>query len=299
MAVDDGRKLYKDYNVSAANLVELGALARAADPSFTSRRSIVSLARIIEVYCDGKVLDKGPVRMSDWERAPLSAEQLHCTSSLTLYASRVPEATSIVVWLTPPVADAANDAHSALMAYRRMMSIAAIHELTLDPTAYSSDVAHQAPAAQTSADVPEAELPPVSTASTQPKPPVTAPQPAAPPSPPRDDGPLPPVRLYPQYARAYRLWHVRDVPLDEICAMLRSKENPLQRSTVMFVCPPLCVLPPRACADGVRGYLISGVPPILQNVRRARVAGGPRPAVFAGRPQGPHTPRQGKQHQAS
>ena len=80
MLADDGKKLLKDYGVAAANLVELGALARKADPTFASSRSIVSLAKIIEVYCDGKVLDKGPVRMSDWERAPLSAEQLHCTS---------------------------------------------------------------------------------------------------------------------------------------------------------------------------------------------------------------------------
>ena len=68
--------------MTAANLVELGALARVADPSFASKRSIVSLARIIEVYCDGKVLYKGPERMSDWEQTPLSAEQLECTFSL-------------------------------------------------------------------------------------------------------------------------------------------------------------------------------------------------------------------------
>lgn len=78
---DDGRKLYKDYGVAAANLVELGALARQADPTFSSKRSIVGLAKIIEVYCDGKVLEKGPVRMSDWERAPLSVDQLHCMFS--------------------------------------------------------------------------------------------------------------------------------------------------------------------------------------------------------------------------
>ncbi len=33
---------------------------------------------MIEEYCDGRVLDKGPVRMSNWECVPLSREQLDC-----------------------------------------------------------------------------------------------------------------------------------------------------------------------------------------------------------------------------
>lgn len=36
-----------------------------------------------------------------------------------------------------------------------------------------------------------------------------------------------------QQARAYALWHEAKKPLDEICAELRSPENPLKRSTVM------------------------------------------------------------------
>lgn len=74
---DDGRKLFRDYGILAANLVELGGLARAADPSCSFTRSIVALAKVVETYT-GKVLDKGKVRSSDWEHVPLSEEQLEC-----------------------------------------------------------------------------------------------------------------------------------------------------------------------------------------------------------------------------
>ena len=71
-------KLLRDYGIVAANLVELGSLAREADPEFSSKRSIVGLATMIEKYCDGKVLQKGPVRISNWEAVPLTRQQLDC-----------------------------------------------------------------------------------------------------------------------------------------------------------------------------------------------------------------------------
>ncbi|KAL5513500.1 hypothetical protein ACEPAH_3899 [Sanghuangporus vaninii] len=36
-----------------------------------------------------------------------------------------------------------------------------------------------------------------------------------------------------QHIRAYNLWHVRQLPLDEICGILRSHDNPLKASTVI------------------------------------------------------------------
>ena len=39
----------------------------------------------------------------------------------------------------------------------------------------------------------------------------------------------------PQHLRAYNLWHRRDMPLADICAALRSKDQPLAESTVMYV----------------------------------------------------------------
>lgn len=44
-----------------------------------------------------------------------------------------------------------------------------------------------------------------------------------------------PPRHSPQHLRAYNLWHNKDMPLHEICATLRTKENPLKESTVMCV----------------------------------------------------------------
>jgi hypothetical protein len=64
--------------VKPANLVELGAYARQADPFFPYARNIVSLAKMVERYCDGKVLEKGPVRTGNWEMTPLSEAQKFC-----------------------------------------------------------------------------------------------------------------------------------------------------------------------------------------------------------------------------
>ena len=43
------------------------------------------------------------------------------------------------------------------------------------------------------------------------------------------------VRQRPQHIRAYRLWHHDNMPLKQMCATLRSPENPLKESTVMYV----------------------------------------------------------------
>jgi len=37
----------------------------------------------------------------------------------------------------------------------------------------------------------------------------------------------------PQHARAYRFWHYDKLPLQRICAKLRSEQEPLKESTVM------------------------------------------------------------------
>lgn len=47
---DDAKKLFKDYGVMMANVVELGALARQADPPcntiFGAGKRIVALAKV-------------------------------------------------------------------------------------------------------------------------------------------------------------------------------------------------------------------------------------------------------------
>src|SRR5690349_6255306 len=75
---DDGNKLFRDSGIRARNLVELGGLAKQADPDSEFSRSIVALLRVVEKYT-GKALDKGRVRTSNWEAVPLTEDQLVCT----------------------------------------------------------------------------------------------------------------------------------------------------------------------------------------------------------------------------
>lgn len=80
--IGDGMKLFKDFGIAANNLAELGGVARQADPTFSDayNRSIVSLAKMIDRYLD-KSIDKGSVRLSDWEATPLSETQKRCKVS--------------------------------------------------------------------------------------------------------------------------------------------------------------------------------------------------------------------------
>ncbi|KAH9886271.1 ribonuclease H-like domain-containing protein [Cubamyces lactineus] len=244
---NDGQKLFHDYGILARNLVELGAMAHQADPAFskTYKRTIVSLARVVEMYTQ-KTLAKGKVRTSNWEKTPLSEEQ-------KFYA--------------------ANDAHCALMVYKRLLEIAAERGVSVDPR--GADLAQEYQRKVTSASVEDAERispaePSVgspSTSTTEPasgasstsgtsqtksrsraysRPLVyTGERSSRPPSSSSSAGlsstttstsaasagPREPPR--PQHMRAYNLWHHRNMALHDICAALRSKDNPLAESTVI------------------------------------------------------------------
>ncbi|KZT01330.1 ribonuclease H-like protein [Laetiporus sulphureus 93-53] len=95
---NDGTKLLQDFGIEAGNLVDLPAFAYEVDPDFRTQhpRKSASLAAMVERYI-GKMLDKGPVRMSNWESVPLTDEQ---------------------------ITYAANDAHSGLMVYKRLEAMA-------------------------------------------------------------------------------------------------------------------------------------------------------------------------------
>ena len=77
-------------------LVELGGLARQADSRFAERhfratdltgimdpskaqkpKGMTNLASVVAMYT-GCTLEKGPVRVSNWEAKPLNEEQLEC-----------------------------------------------------------------------------------------------------------------------------------------------------------------------------------------------------------------------------
>jgi len=74
--IDDGHKLYRDYGVTPAGLLELSHLARLVDPARVTSKRMISLRRIVEMYT-GFTLAKGGVRTSNWE-ACLDEEQLEC-----------------------------------------------------------------------------------------------------------------------------------------------------------------------------------------------------------------------------
>lgn len=81
MFTGDGEKLYYDYGILARGLVELAGAAREADDVFAAnyRRPMVALAKMVQWY-ERKHLPKDTVRISDWERNPLDAEQIECLS---------------------------------------------------------------------------------------------------------------------------------------------------------------------------------------------------------------------------
>lgn len=112
--------------------------------------------------------------------------------------------------------DAANDCHCALMVYDRLQEIAAQAGKTLDLSTYSCQVNPRALKRN------EASLP------TLPQRLDAPPKPAVPnyciPEPPR-----------PQQLRAYKLWHVDKMPLEQMCMTLRTgaRIEPLKESTVM------------------------------------------------------------------
>lgn len=256
---DDGQKLFRDFGLLPAGLVELGGLARQADPTFSQsfNRSIVALAKVVERYT-GKTLDKGKVRTSDWE-AKLSQQQ---------------------------ITYAANDAHCALTVYNALMAMAKENEQEITWEDCSTDLrkVYQEKTAATVAAAAEAAttVPPVAATTTLGAEPVApaalsktassasiAPTPAGPSTAPGNMYARPltytgesestattraaaggsanragssagasqgatrsgPPR--PQHLRAYKMWHHNEMLLPDICAALRSKENPLAESTVM------------------------------------------------------------------
>ncbi|EGO26669.1 hypothetical protein SERLADRAFT_436475 [Serpula lacrymans var. lacrymans S7.9] len=111
--LNDGEKLFRDFGIHARNLVELGSLARQADPRFVTvyNRQIVSLAKMVAMYLH-KTLKKGKERTANWEGV--------LNSKMIEYA--------------------ASDAHCALMVHERLIHIAAKAGRALDPSASTSVV---------------------------------------------------------------------------------------------------------------------------------------------------------------
>ncbi|KZT22911.1 ribonuclease H-like protein, partial [Neolentinus lepideus HHB14362 ss-1] len=191
----DGKKLYRDFGILPKSLLELGALAQKADNNFKQRK-ICALAKTVALY-EKKTLSKGPVRSSNWE-AELSEEQKEY---------------------------AASDAHCALMVYKRLMKLADLEKRIVIPKELSTDITLP-PVPPTLPDrtdnVSTASISTASTSGTDVSSTTALPNDSD-------------FRQFtsPQWLRAYNLWHHSQRPLHEICARLRSPENPLKDSTVI------------------------------------------------------------------
>ncbi|KAK7683602.1 hypothetical protein QCA50_013440 [Cerrena zonata] len=197
----DGEKLLRDFGIRANNLVELGGLAQQADPRFSSiyNRSMVSLAKMADMYLN-KTLDKGLIRVSDWEANPLSEKQ-------KTYA--------------------ANDAYSSLLIYTELVNMARTDNIQLRPERYTSNLARN------EGNVYIMRLNPASNrnrgGSTKPRFMVnnkivtkwrwSTTQPGD--------------KVTPQLRKAYTLWHENQASLGQMRTALRSPQNPLAESTVI------------------------------------------------------------------
>jgi hypothetical protein len=129
--------------------------------------------------------------------------------------------------------DAANDVHSGLMVYKRIISLAssAVPQRMLDPKVYTTHITKDnitKTPASTSSPPPASTVPATSVSSNS----GTVQLSSFTDIIGNDSMPRP----TPQQMRAYNLWHYKHMPLETICATLRSKENPLKESTVMYVC---------------------------------------------------------------
>ncbi|KAF8809416.1 ribonuclease H-like protein [Phlegmacium glaucopus] len=115
--LNDGNKLFRDYGILAQNLLELGAFALLADPAgsqkrSTSKRKIISLAKLVQWYC-GMQLEKGDERTGNWE-LKLDKQQIDY---------------------------AANDVHSSMVVYQKLCSIAQLNGITFtDKSMFTSNV---------------------------------------------------------------------------------------------------------------------------------------------------------------
>ncbi|KAF8587132.1 ribonuclease H-like protein [Ramaria rubella] len=193
--LNDGRKLLRDFDIEPAGLLELSSLACLVDRARVPTKRMISLQRIVEMYT-GHTLSKGPVRISNWE-AFLNEEQLEY---------------------------AANDAHSALKVYTKLMQMAQDKGLNIKPIYQGGmgiNYVSDSPLGE-----PEPKPKPKQAISRVAAVTVTSPESQSTAAQLKS-----PARRQPM--RAYKLWHEEQESLSEICSKLRSPEYPLARSTVI------------------------------------------------------------------
>ncbi|KAJ7039508.1 ribonuclease H-like domain-containing protein [Mycena alexandri] len=223
--LNDAKKLFKDYGVMMTGLIELGALARQADPPSTdikiwgNGKKIVALAKLVERYLQKKLLKDDDVRLSNWENSRLEDQE-----AMLDYA--------------------ANDVYCGLQVYNHLMSLAEEEGIPLNPTRYTGEVHHsilEAPYVKPQPALTEweiAALPPV---------PMVLLTPA-----------MEASGMMPQFLRAYRHWRLGGRDIDTMCIELALKPGTrLQRSSVItYVVNALKAWPVLPCDFGELRLLI-------------------------------------------
>ncbi|KAJ7116315.1 ribonuclease H-like domain-containing protein [Mycena epipterygia] len=200
--LNDAKKLFKDYGVMMANVVELGALARQADPAcntvFGAGKRIVALAKLVERYLQKKLNKEDDVRVSNWEDPSLERKP-----KMLEYA--------------------ANDAYCGLQVYTHLMALAKSNDIELDSTKYTGHV-HHACLAPPPSPSPSSSTPPVDPKDLPPVPVIYY------------TAEMEHARMSPQHLRAYRYWHLGKRDINNMCTELSIKSNDpngLKRGTVI------------------------------------------------------------------
>jgi hypothetical protein len=112
------------------------------------------------------------------------------------------------------------------MAYNRLAELAKANEVTLEPELYTNNIGKENTIIARSASKSTSKLSKSTSehsAATSESIAVTG-----------DDVPTK-KGLSPRHVRAYTLWHEHKMSLTDMCAELRTQENPLAMSTVMYV----------------------------------------------------------------
>ncbi|KAG8889109.1 hypothetical protein FRB98_005724 [Tulasnella sp. 332] len=213
----DRGKLERDFSIQLRGIVELDSLARQVDEANVqlakSARGKMTLQSMVNMYC-ARSLDKGTVRMSDWGLSPLSEPQMDY---------------------------AANDAHSGLVVYNRLMAFALENEKEVELAAITDEpylvkatagnkkamvTPEVVEGAESSTTVPPGEASAEKSGET-----TSVAEAAAVAT--DSASSFCPAGVRPYQYRAYSLWHDSGLSLDTMCGQLRTPENPLAKSTVI------------------------------------------------------------------
>jgi hypothetical protein len=187
----------------------------------------------VERYC-GKQLVKGKERTGNWE-AELDQKQINCASLdyiLHLYISSHPlSITETLKLRMRNTTDAANDAHSGLMVYKKLIEMAKENKVTLVPEEYTSHVKPGVLGMASGSDSESASdagnsvfIAPSNTPDAVTKKVILT-------------WTMQMAGMKPQQLRAYRYWHVDGMAVETMCRELSLKcdGEPLKVGTVMSV----------------------------------------------------------------